>query len=87
MWRLFAQAFPDELPPPSPWQLKKWEKNFEELQQMQNELKIWEMVIDFLGSGDFLLIILTFFVGVALVKSVGVVDRYINKPKGNDETK
>ena len=54
---------------------------------MQNELKIWEMVIDFLGSGDFLLIILTFFVGVALVKSVGVVDRYINKPKDNDETK
>ena len=84
MWRLFAQAYPDELPPPSPWQLKKWEKNYEELIEMQNELKIWEMVIDFLSSGDFLMIILTVFVGITLVKSVKVVDRYLNGEKKDD---
>jgi len=71
----------DELPPPSQYRINQMQEGYEELIEMQNELKIWEMVIDFLSSGDFLLIILTIFVGVALVKSVGVVDRYLNETK------
>lgn len=84
MWRIFAQAAPQDLPPPSPWRQKQWQEGYEELMDMQNQLKIWEMIIDYLSSGDFLLVILTVFFGVALVKSVGVVDRYLNGTKKND---
>lgn len=86
MWKLFAQAFPQDLPPPSWNRQQQWQEGYEELMQMQNELKIWEMVIDYLSSGDFLLVILTVFFGIALVKSVGVVDRYLNvTKKGNND--
>lgn len=69
----------DDLLPPRPDQVRKAQELYEELQEMDNQLKIWEMVIDFLGSGDFLLIILTVAVGITLVKSVKVIDKKINK--------
>ena len=75
----------DELPPPSPYRQRQMQEGYQELQEMQQQLQIWEMIIDFLASGSFLLIIFTFFVGIALVKSVGVVDRYLNKTKKNDD--
>ena len=71
----------DELPPPSQYRQRQMQEGYEELVAMQNELKIWEMIIDYLSSGDFLLVILTVFFGIALVKSVGVVDRYLNETK------
>jgi hypothetical protein len=76
------QTDPDYL---SPHRARQAQEIYQELQEMDNQLKIWEMIIDFLGSGDFLLIILTMFIGVALVKSVGVVDRYINVTKRKDD--
>ena len=66
------------LMPPSPARIREAQEIYQELQDMDNQLKIWEMIINFLASGDFLLIILTVAVGVAIVKSVKVIDRYLN---------
>lgn len=69
-----------DLRPPNTAQIRKAQEIYQELQDMDNQLKIWEMIIDFLASGDFLLIILTVAIGVAIVKSVKVIDKKINGP-------
>ena len=71
------------LMPPSPTQIRKAQEIYQELQDMDNQLKIWEMIIDFLASGDFLLIILTVAIGIAIVKSMKVIDRYLNGSHDN----
>ena len=68
----------------SPKRAREAQEIYQELQDMETQLRIWEMIIDFLGSGDFIMIILTIFIGIALVKSVGVVDRYVNGTKKED---
>ena len=67
-----------DLPPPNTAQIRRAQEIYEELNEMDQQLKIWEMIIDFLSSGDFLLIILTVFTGIALVKGVKVLDRWLN---------
>lgn len=74
----------DDLPPPRPSQLRKAQEIYQELQEMDNQLKIWEMILEYLASWDFIFVILTVFVGVALIKSIKVVDRYINETRSDD---
>ena len=66
--------------PPNTAQIRRAQEIYQELQDMDNQLRIWEMIIDFLASGDFLLIILTVAIGVAIVKSIKVIDKKINGP-------
>ena len=72
----------DELPPPSPYRIEQMMDNYRELQEMEQQLKITEMIINYLASSDFLLVILTICIGIAIVKSVKVIDKKIN---GSDE--
>lgn len=72
----------DELPPPNTAQIRKAQEIYQEISDMEQQLKIWEMILEYLASVDFLLVIFMVFFGTALVKSVGVVDRYLN---GSDD--
>ena len=77
----------DELAPPNTAQIRKAQEILQELTDMEQQLKIWQMVLEYLASVDFLLVIFMIFFGIALVKSVGVVDRYLNettKSRKND---
>ena len=77
----------DELLPPNTAQIRKAQEILQELTDMEQQLKIWQMVLEYLASVDFLLVIFMIFFGIALVKSVGVVDRYLNettKSRKND---
>ena len=79
----------DELPPPNTAQIRKAQEIYQEIQEMDNQLKIWEMAFEYLASVDFLLVIFMIFFGIALVKSVGVVDRWLNgttKTRSNDSS-
>lgn len=69
------------LMPPSPTQIRKAQEIYQELQDMDNQLKIWEMILEYLASGDFILVILSIFIGIALVKSVNVFDKWLNGSK------
>jgi hypothetical protein len=64
--------------PPSAARIRQAQEIYQELQEMDNQLKIWEMVVEYLASGDFILVILSIFVGVALVKGVNVFDKWLN---------
>lgn len=72
----------DEIPAPNTAQIRKAQEIYQELTEMDQQLKIWEMIFEYLSSVDFLLVIFMIFFGIALVKSVGVVDRYLN---GSDD--
>lgn len=74
----------DELPPPSASQIRRAQEIYEELNEMDQQLKITEMILEFLGSGDFLMIILTVAIGITLVKSVKVIDKKINGSKNEE---
>ena len=69
----------DELAPPSEYRIKQMQEGYQELQEMDQQLKITEMVLEYFASVDFLLVILTVAVSIAIVKSVKVIDKYLNK--------
>lgn len=69
------------LMPPSPARIREAQEIYQELQDMDNQLKIWEMILEYLASGDFILVILSIFIGIALVKSVNVFDKWLNGSK------
>ena len=78
-----------ELRPPNTAQIRKAQEIYQELQDMDNQLKIWEMILEYLASGDFLLVIVTIFFGIAVIKSIKIIDRYINgttKTRSNDHS-
>lgn len=73
----------NDVPPPNTAQIRKAQEIYQELTEMDNQLKIWEMILEYVASSDFLLVILTVSIGIALVKGVGVYDRWLNG-KTND---
>ena len=67
----------DEIPL-SQRRIEEAQEIYQEIQEMDNQLKIWEMVLEYLASADFIFVILSVFVGVALVKGVNVFDKWLN---------
>ena len=79
--QILQQTDPDYI---SPYRAKQAQEIMQELRDMDIQLKIWQMVIDFLGSGDFLAIIFVVFLGIMMVKSVGVFDRWLERRNKED---
>ena len=75
----------DELLPPSYKQIEKAQEIYEELIEMDQQLKMTEMILEYFASADFLFVILTVAIGIAIVKSVNVVDKYLNGTNDNDK--
>jgi len=71
----------DELAPPSAYRIKKMQEGYQELQEMDQQLKITEMILEYFASVDFLLVILTVAISITIVKCVKVVDKYLNKDR------
>lgn len=67
-----------------PHRAREAQEIYQELQDMDTQLKIWEMIIDYLST-DFVWTIIIVFLGVSLIKSIGVFERWLSRKTEDNE--